>query len=86
MNVLAEEGEVRACISVMSAPPMKEGGLDEGVGALVRMTARRVGWVESVVRVCWSSWRRKEVTMLSLWGLERIIVAMWWSGEGEVIV
>jgi hypothetical protein len=34
------------------------------------------------VRVC----RREAVTMLSLWGLERMIVAMWWFCIGSVRV
>ena len=89
MNVLAALGVVRVDISGMDAPPMKEGDiclLEEGVGggggggAEVRITARRgeVGEVGEVGRELMAvnrEFRRGVVTVLSLWGLLRVIVA-----------
>ena len=87
MNVLAALGVVRVDISGMEAPPMKEGDiclLEEGVGgggggggAEVRITARRgeVGEVGRELRAVNREFRRGVVTVLSLWGLLRVIVA-----------
>lgn len=49
MKDRAAEGEFRECISLMSAPPMKEGVL---VGPPVIITARRVGLEDREVHVC----------------------------------
>ena len=75
MKVRAAAGERRLDISAMSAPPMKAGAL---LGAVVevRVTARRVGEEERVrqVEVSWA--RRVVLTMFSLKGLLRVMVAV----------
>lgn len=95
MNSRAAEEEFRAYISLISAPPMNEDvALLFFVGPPVRTTARREGCEDRDLHVCISRSSSALVTMLSLDGLEIVIVAVvvvgsWccnsWETPGSVL-